>query len=112
MPIRLKGMHMQEQTSAAREKLAADFRAMVADADELLQLTAGQAGDKVSATRERIQQRLRQARTEVDRAEAVALSRAREAAAVTDGYVHAHPWTVAGIAAGAGLLVGMLISRR
>ncbi len=103
---------MESEMSMARERLAADFRAVVADAEELLQLTAGQAGEKAGAARERIQQRLRLARAELDRAEATALRKAREAAAATDGYVHAHPWTTAGIAAGAGLLLGMLISRR
>lgn len=103
---------MESEMGMARERLAADFRTVVADAEELLQLTAGQVGDKAGAARERIQQRLRLARAELDRAEAAALRKARDAAAATDGYVHAHPWTTAGIAAGAGLLLGMLISRR
>jgi ElaB/YqjD/DUF883 family membrane-anchored ribosome-binding protein len=29
-----------------------------------------------------------------------------------DDYVHTHPWPVIGMAAGVGLLIGLLISRR
>ena len=103
---------MNSETERAREKLAADFKAIVADTEELLHVTAGQAGEKAGAVRERIQQRLRLARAEFDMVEAAALGKARDAAWATDSYVYANPWTTAGIAAAAGLLIGMLISRR
>ena len=38
--------------------------------------------------------------------------RTREAARVTDEFVHDKPWYAVGIAAAAGLVVGMLIGRR
>jgi ElaB/YqjD/DUF883 family membrane-anchored ribosome-binding protein len=103
---------MYNQTEAVRDKLAADFRAIVADAEELLHVTAGQAGDKAGAVRDRIQQRLRTAKDEIGALEQDAVRRVRDAASATDGYVHQHPWATAGIAAGAALLIGMLISRR
>ena len=37
---------------------------------------------------------------------------ARQAAKVTDTYVHDHPWRVIGAGAAVGLLVGYLLSRR
>jgi len=37
---------------------------------------------------------------------------ARQAARVTDDYVHDNPWRAIGIGAAAGLLVGWLVSRR
>lgn len=103
---------MNSETELAKEKLAADFKAIVADTEELLHITAGQAGEKAGAVRDRIQQRLRLARSEFDAVEAAALRRARNAAWATDSYVYSHPWTAAGIGAGIGLLIGMLISRR
>jgi len=36
----------------------------------------------------------------------------REAAANADEYVHANPWQAVGAAAGVGLLLGLLLSRR
>jgi ElaB/YqjD/DUF883 family membrane-anchored ribosome-binding protein len=103
---------MNSATEQAREMLAADFKAIVADAEELLQVTANQAGEKAGAVRDRIQQRLRLARAEFDRVETAVIRKVRDSASATDGYVHTHPWAMAGIAAGAGLLIGMLISSR
>ena len=44
--------------------------------------------------------------------EAALRERTREVAKATDHYVHEHPWKAIGVAAGIGLLVGMLIGRR
>ncbi len=103
---------MDTQTSAAKDKLVTDFKAMVVDAEELLHATANQAGEKVTAARGRVQERLRSAREDLDRAEAAVLQRTKAVARATDGYVHDNPWTIAGVCAGVGLLIGMLISRR
>jgi len=103
---------MDTQTVAAKDKLITDFKAVMADAEELLHATANQAGEKVTAARGRVQERLRQAREELDRAETAVTNRTRAAARATDGYVHEHPWSIAGVYAGVGLLIGMLISRR
>jgi ElaB/YqjD/DUF883 family membrane-anchored ribosome-binding protein len=39
-------------------------------------------------------------------------ARAREAASQVDHQVREHPWTAVGVAAGVGLLVGILVGRR
>jgi ElaB/YqjD/DUF883 family membrane-anchored ribosome-binding protein len=36
----------------------------------------------------------------------------KDAARTTDEYVHEHPWGAVGVAAAAGLLLGVLIARR
>ena len=36
----------------------------------------------------------------------------KDAGKAADAYVHENPWKAVGIAAGAGLIIGMLISRR
>ena len=103
---------MDSQTVVAKDKLITDFKAVMADTEELLQATANQAGEKVTVARGRVQERLRSAREELDRAEAMVMNRTKAAARATDGYVHDNPWTIAGVCAGVGLLIGMLISRR
>lgn len=103
---------MDTQTVAAKDKLMTDFKAVLADTEELLHATANQAGEKVTAARGRVQERLRQAKEELNRAEVAVLNRGKAAARATDGYAHDHPWTIAGACAGVGLLIGMLISRR
>ena len=46
------------ESEVSKEKLMQDFRVVVTDAEELLRATAGLAGEKVSAARERIQENL------------------------------------------------------
>ena len=95
----------------SKEKLMQDLRVVVADAEELLRATAGQAGDKVASARERIQESLASAKERLVAAEHAVVEKTKQAAKATDDYVHENPWKAVGIAAGAGLIVGMLISR-
>ena len=99
------------QNDVSKEKLMQDLQLVVSDAEELLKATAGQAGDKVSAARERIQESLSTARARLSQAQEAMLEKTKQAARATDEYVHENPWRAVGIAAGAGLIVGMLISR-
>ncbi|MDD2915330.1 MAG: DUF883 family protein [Gallionella sp.] len=95
----------------SKEKLMQDLRVVVSDAEELLRATASQAGDKVTAARERIQDSLAVAKERLADAQEQVAEKAKQAARVTDEYVHENPWKAVGIAAGAGLIIGMLISR-
>lgn len=99
-------------SEVSKDKLVQDFKLVIADAEELLKATASQAGEKVSAARERIQDRLHTAKIKLAEAEEALLIRTREAAKATDEFVHDKPWYAVGIAAGVGLIVGMLIGRR
>lgn len=96
----------------AKNKLAADFGTVIQDAEELLQATASQAGEKVVAARARVQESIRAARQNIGVTQDVAVEKAKATVAATDEYVHAHPWSMIGVAAAIGALVGMLISRR
>jgi ElaB/YqjD/DUF883 family membrane-anchored ribosome-binding protein len=95
-----------------RDKLVADLRVVVADAEELLKITAGQAGEKVAAVRDKVQRGLEQAKAKLVEIEGKAVDQTKAAARATDAYVHENPWKAVGIAAGAGLLFGILIGRR
>src|SRR5271157_5240304 len=95
----------------SKEKLIQDLRVVVSDAEELLRATASQAGEKVSAARERIQENLAVAKEHLAVAQQRVAEKTRQAARVTDEYVHENPWRAVGIGAGAGLIVGLLISR-
>ena len=95
-----------------KEKLLQDLRVVVEDAEELLRATAGQAGEKIAPLRERIQGNLAAAKERLMTAEQAVIAKTKQAAKATDEYVHENPWKSVGIAAGAGLIIGMLISRR
>jgi ElaB/YqjD/DUF883 family membrane-anchored ribosome-binding protein len=99
-------------TDVNKDKLVADLKVVVADAEELLRATASQAGEKVAVARERIQASLATAKVKLGEAEQVLREKTKEAAKVTDDYVRDNPWQAVGIAAVAGLVLGILISRR
>ncbi len=99
------------ENDVSKEKLMQDMRAVVNDAEELLRATAGQAGDKVAAARERIQANLASAKERLAEAEHALVEKTKQTAKATDEYVHENPWKAVGIAAGVGLIVGLLISR-
>lgn len=103
---------MNATQDLSKDKLVADLKIVVADAEELLRATATQAGEKVSVARERIQASLANARVKLVDAERALLERTRQAAKVADEYVHENPWQAVGIAAALGLVLGVLISRR
>ena len=107
MSTKLAGM----ENEVSKEKLMQDLRVVVSDAEELLRATAGQAGEKAAAARERIQESLVAAKARLIAAEEAVVAKTKQAAKATDEYVHENPWKAVGIAAGVGLVIGMLISR-
>ena len=103
---------ISETTDMAKDKLVADFKVVVADAEELLKATASQAGEKIAAAREKINESLQAAKYQLSRAEDAIIDKTKQAARATDDYVQDNPWRAVGIAAGVGLVIGLLIGRR
>ena len=103
---------MPHETTVTKEKLVEDLKIVIADAEVLLRATASQAGEKISAAREKVQDSLDRARAGLGNIEEVVIDTGMQAARATDEYVHEHPWRAVGIAAAVGLVIGMLISRR
>ena len=75
------------------EQLMDQLRAVAREAEELLQATADQTGARVEELRERARDAL-------------------EAARGIDDQVRKNPWAAVAIAAGVGVLIGLLLSRK
>lgn len=103
---------MTDMTMDHKDKLMSDLRVVVADGEELLRMTADQAGAAAADLRSRIQVRMNQAKTDLVRLQESAVIKAKAAGHATDEFVHENPWKSIGVAAGVGLVVGLLISRR
>lgn len=103
---------MTDTTAARADKLMSDLRLFVSDAEELLRATAGQTGEGAAEVRSRIQASLAKAKDSLADMQEAAIAKARAAGHAADDYVHDHPWKSVTVAAGVGLLLGMLISRR
>lgn len=94
------------------DQLVADLKTVMRDAEALLKATSTQTGERIQEVRARAEQSLQQARTRLNELEEEARRRAQEMANATEAYVRDNPWQSVGIAAGVGLLLGLLLSRR
>jgi ElaB/YqjD/DUF883 family membrane-anchored ribosome-binding protein len=103
---------MNDAKAVNKDTLIADMKVVVADAEELLRATASQAGGKVTELRGKIEDNLVKARASLAEAQAVVIDKAKDVGHAADEYVQDNPWKSVGIAAGIGLVVGLLISRR
>lgn len=103
---------MNEITPTSKDKLMNDLRVVVADAEELLRMTADQASESAAEVRGRVQAKMNQAKADLALLQETAVAKAKAAGHATDEYVHENPWTAIGIAAGVGLVVGLLVGRR
>lgn len=95
-----------------QQQLVSDIKSVISDAEDMLGATADQTGEKIASLRARIEVRLRDARLRLTDAEDLLVTKTKAAARATDDYVHESPWIAVGIAAGVGVLVGLIISRR
>ncbi len=94
------------------EQLMDDLHTVIRDAEGLLKATATQTGEKVQEFRAKAEESVRQAKERLAGVEEAAMQRAKEIAGDADVYVRGNPWQAVGIAAGIGLVLGLLISRR
>jgi ElaB/YqjD/DUF883 family membrane-anchored ribosome-binding protein len=102
----------QQAMAAENEQLLQDVRDVLTSTEDLLQASGDEGGEKAKELRQRVSANLRQAKQRLVEAEQVLAGKAKAAAKATDQYVHENPWKSIGVAAGVGLLLGMLISRR
>jgi ElaB/YqjD/DUF883 family membrane-anchored ribosome-binding protein len=103
---------MAQAEKVTADKLVEDLHAVIRDAESLLKATAAQTGEKLQEARARAEETVRQAKDRLADIEEDALQRARALADDAEVFVREKPWHAVGIAAGIGLVLGILISRR
>jgi ElaB/YqjD/DUF883 family membrane-anchored ribosome-binding protein len=101
---------MAKTTSS--DRLLNDLHQVVTDAESLLRATADQTSAGASELRARVQTTLDRAKSSLGEFQAAAVDRAKAAGKATDDYVHDNPWQSVGVAAGVGLLIGLLLTSR
>jgi ElaB/YqjD/DUF883 family membrane-anchored ribosome-binding protein len=84
-----------------KEKITSDLSGAAEQAGQMVK----EVGNKVNNTLQSYKSTLTDYQTQMT-------ERARQAAGMTDEYVRMNPWKSLGVAAAAGLLVGILLSRR
>ena len=103
---------MADMTTVQKDKLMNNLREVIADAEALLRMTADQAGEGAADIRSRVQTRMNQAKDDLLHLQDAAVAKAKAAGHATDEFVHENPWQSIGIAAGVGLVLGLLVGRR
>jgi ElaB/YqjD/DUF883 family membrane-anchored ribosome-binding protein len=77
-----------------------------------IESTATEAGEVVKEAGDRIGSKIQEAKTSLTHAQTALTDTAKQYAEFTDEYVRMNPWKSLGFAAAAGLLIGILLSRR
>lgn len=95
----------------SKEQLIEDFKVVIADAEALLRATANQGDAKLDEIRTRTEESLREMKAGIGEAQHALLDQTTEVARAADMYVHENPWKALSIAAGFGLVIGLLNAR-
>lgn len=104
--------NLPARTDVAKEQLISDFKVVIADAEALLKATASQGGEALVNLRAKTEESIAIAKEKIADAQEVLVAKTKAAAKATDDYVHDKPWHAVGVAAGVGLVIGLLIGRR
>ncbi|MCA1246397.1 YqjD family protein [Massilia sp. MS-15] len=91
---------------------SSDLKALVRDAQSMLTAAAALSGDKAEELRSRGMELLDRALGRASRYQDQALEKGRELAHEADIYVKDNPYRTLAVAAGIGVLLGVLLSRK
>jgi ElaB/YqjD/DUF883 family membrane-anchored ribosome-binding protein len=89
-----------------------DIKALVRDAQSMLTAAAALTGDKADELRSRGMELLDRATGAAGRYQGQAMEKGRELAHDADIYVKDNPYRILAVAAGVGVLLGVLLSRK
>ncbi len=102
--------NFNDSTSTSRDKLVEDVKILSKDVQDLLKATASVVGERAAEARTKVEASLKVAQEKLDSARETAKARSREAALATHEYVQENPWNAVGVAAGVGLLIGLVLA--
>jgi ElaB/YqjD/DUF883 family membrane-anchored ribosome-binding protein len=96
----------------AREQLLNDIKTVISEAEQWLRSGSQLTGEELAAAKAKLERTLSTAKDDLVRMEQVVVERGKEAARITDEYVHENPWKSVLIGAAVGLAAGVIIARR
>ncbi|AGG33441.1 hypothetical protein D521_0872 [beta proteobacterium CB] len=107
-----KSIPTHEEVQINSENLIGDFKALMADAEDLIKATASHEDGPLGSIRSKALDTLNSAKESLSAVEEGLAEKAKVVAEGADEFVHRNPWEAVGIAAGLGLLIGLFIRRR
>ncbi len=99
-------------TEASTRNLIDDLRAVVEEAEALIEASAGEASERAREVRAHAAESVGKARRRLDEIETDFAARAKAAAEDAASFVREHPLESVGIAAAVGIVLGLLLGRR
>ena len=99
-------------TPASPRNLIDDLRAVVSEAEALIEASVDDASARASEVRERATESVGKARRRLEEIEGDFAARAKEATEEAARYVRDNPLQALGIAAAVGVVVGLMLGRR
>ena len=95
----------------SKDALMKDVGAVVTDADLLMKQVVTSTADEIAATRAKVEARMNETLTGLQRAGHAVTARVSRAADCTGAYVHENPWKAIGVSAAIGLIAALLLRR-
>ena len=102
----------QETVRSSADHLIGEFKVLMADAEALIQATEDHPSETISSIRNKALETISGAKESLSNLEGTLAEKAKVVAEGADDFVHRNPWEAIGVAAGLGLLIGLLIRRR
>lgn len=96
----------------ASSRMADDLKTMITDGEDLLKAATTVSGDGFALAKAKFEKKLQAAKAGLMDASNPVLERTREVADTATHYIRGNPWTTASVVIVAGVLIGLLASRR
>lgn len=93
-------------------RMGSDIKTVMTDGEDLLKAAANVSSAGFTAVREKIDEKLCNARGQLLDAARPAIDKARRTAVSADHFVHGNPWAVIGVAVAVSALIGFWTAKR
>lgn len=103
---------MSEESEVTMEKLIADFKVVINDAEQLIGATASQAGERVAEVRQHLVRRVEEAKASLAECEKELRERAKRVKSRVITRMQDENWSALALAAGLGVLLGLVLRCR
>lgn len=103
---------MTQEFENRKNELLDDVRGVLKEAETLYQSAVDDGTAEAKELKEKLREQLDKAKKQYASLESTVTDKAKEAAKQTDVLVHEKPYQALGIAAAAGLILGVLLSRK
>ncbi len=101
----------KDKMNQHKDKIVTELKSGVDDAEGFLRAAASSTGEKAAELRDKATAALKRASEQLADLQATVMEKGRDAAILTDDYVHENPWQAIGIGAAIGFLIGVIVAR-